>query len=143
MTVLSFLGQISTLVELWELYCKNSAYGQDKRLILTSLNYLLVQTATHIRWGGIVVSSGLEEQKKPSRYLGIDMGNLKEKRMFFRPMMDKFKQKLVGWKSQLLSQGGRLTLIKSTLANPPNYTLSCFKTLAFIYKKTDQTIRGF
>ena len=68
---------------------------------------------------------------------------MNQKNKFFQPLLDKFNKKLIGWKAQLLSQGGRLTLIKSTLANFPNYTLSYFKAHAFICKKIDQTLKGF
>ena len=93
------------------------------------------------RWfGGIL---GCKCTSKPSKYLGIEIGAMNQKSRFFQPFLDKFNKKLVRWKTQLLSQGGRLTLIKSTLASLPNYILSCFKTSAFICKKIDQTLRGF
>ena len=45
-------------------------------------------------------------------------------------------------KSQYLSKMGRLTLIKSTIASIPNYSLSCFKAPISICNKIDQIIRG-
>ena len=80
---------------------------------------------------------------QPSKYLGIELGSMNQKKNFFQPIFDKLNQRLVGWKSQLLSQGGRLTLIKSTMASLPIYTLSCFKAPKFICDKMDQAIRSF
>ena len=36
---------------------------------------------------------------------------------------------MAGWKLSLLSKGGRVTLIKSTVANIPTYYMSLFKLL--------------
>ena len=79
-----------------------------------------------LRWfNGILIVKCIN---KPSKYLGIEMGYMKQKKEFFQPLVDKFNQRLAGWRAHLLSQGERLTLIKSTLASLPNYTLSCFKS---------------
>ncbi|XVE85165.1 hypothetical protein DITRI_Ditri17bG0069600 [Diplodiscus trichospermus] len=56
--------------------------------------------------------------------------------------MEKIQIKLAGWKANLLSQGGRLTLIKSTLSSMPLYTLDCFKVPSPISNKIDQTVRN-
>ena len=80
---------------------------------------------------------------KPSKYLGIELRYLKYKKDFFQFLVDKFNQKLAGWKIKLLSQCGRLTLIKSTIASIPSYTFSFFKAPTHVCNKIDQTIRGF
>ena len=50
--------------------------------------------------------------------------------------------KLAGWKGQYLSQGGRLTLIKSTLASVPIYSFSSFKAPKYICNKDDRIIKS-
>ncbi|XWS73520.1 hypothetical protein CRYUN_Cryun02cG0136500 [Craigia yunnanensis] len=79
----------------------------------------------------------------PSKYLGIELGKMNHKKSFFQTMLDKIQQRLVGWEGHHLSQGGRLTLIKSTLASIPNYSLSCFKALDYVCKKLDQIVKSF
>lgn len=48
------------------------------------------------------------------------------------PVMDRFSLWLESWKAALLSKGGRLTLLKSTLAFILNYYLSLFTILASV-----------
>ena len=61
-----------------------------------------------------------------------------KKKEFFQSILDKLQMKLAGWKSQYLSKGGRLTLIKSTFASMPIYSFSSFKTPKFICNKMDR-----
>ena len=83
---------------------------------------------------------GVLNTANPSKYLGIEFGKMSKKREFFQSPLDKIQHKLVGWKAQHLSQGGRLTLIKSTLASIRNYNLACFKAPSYICKKIDKII---
>ena len=71
------------------------------------------------------------------------MGCMNRKKDFFQPLVDKLNQRRLGWRTQFLTQGGRLTLIKSTIASLPNYTLSYFKAPKYICDKMDQVVRGF
>ena len=100
----------------------------------------LSPNCTKQRFNGIL---RMKSTSRSPKYLGIELGKMKSKRAFLLPLMEKFQQRLARWKSQLLSQGGRLTLIKSTLASLPNYCLSCFKAPMYICKKFDLTIRCF
>ncbi|XVF50184.1 hypothetical protein PTKIN_Ptkin04bG0075500 [Pterospermum kingtungense] len=65
------------------------------------------------------------------------------KKEFFQGMIEKMSCKLVGWKAGLLSQGGRLTVIKSALSSMPNYILSVFKAPSYVCEKIDQMVRNF
>lgn len=57
----------------------------------------------------------------PIKYLSLPLDtNYKDAKMW-DPMGDRFEQRLAGWKEDLLSKGGLLTLIKSTLVNLPIY----------------------
>jgi hypothetical protein len=52
----------------------------------------------------------------------------------------------VGWlagKRLYISKGGRVTLIKSTLANLPTYFLSLFPLLASVRARIEKLQRGF
>ncbi|GKA57864.1 putative RNA-directed DNA polymerase, eukaryota, reverse transcriptase zinc-binding domain protein [Tanacetum coccineum] len=53
----------------------------------------------------------------PFTYLGLPIGGNMSLNENWKPLIDKFKAKLSGWKANLLSFGGRLTLIKSVLGS--------------------------
>lgn len=44
----------------------------------------------------------------------------------WNPIIEKFNKKLASWKGNLLSIGGRLTLIKASLTSLPLYFMSLF-----------------
>ena len=86
---------------------------------------------------------GVRYTDSPSKYLGMELGKMNCKRKFFQLLFDNIQQRLARWKAHNLSQGGRLTLIKSTLASVPVYFLSCFKASDYVCKKLDKIIRSF
>ena len=57
--------------------------------------------------------------------------------------MERFHKKLTGWKSKLLSRGGRLTLLKSTLCSLPIYFMSLFTIPASIASRLEKIMRDF
>ena len=136
MTTLFSLEQMCMLVDKLE-----QSLGQKINFKKFELFFSLNCTQQRKRW-----FSGILRVKctsKPSKYQGIEIGSMNQKKNFFQPLLDKFNKKLAGWKTQFLSQEGMLTLIKSTLASIPIYTLSCFKAPFYICKKIDQMIKGF
>lgn len=56
----------------------------------------------------------------------------------FAELILRMQKKLAGWKAGTLSRGGKLTLIKSTLAGLPNHVLSCFKCPSKITNRLDK-----
>ncbi|PNX58080.1 ribonuclease H, partial [Trifolium pratense] len=66
-------------------------------------------------------------EKIPFIYLGLPIGGDSRRLGFWKPVMDRLKNRLSGWKSRFLSFGGRLVLIKSVLTSLPVYALSFFK----------------
>lgn len=53
----------------------------------------------------------------PSSYLGLPLGATYKQREVWYPLVDRMKKLLNGWKAKNLSKGGRLTLIKASLAS--------------------------
>lgn len=62
----------------------------------------------------------------PSSYLGLPLGASYKSKVVREPVIERIMSKLVAWKVPPLSKGGRLTLVKATLATMPNYFLSLF-----------------
>ncbi|GJV22342.1 hypothetical protein Tco_1371362, partial [Tanacetum coccineum] len=63
----------------------------------------------------------------PSSYLGLPIGRYLNKINAWYDIVYKFTKRPSSWKANLLSIGGRLTLVKSVLATLPLYFLSLFK----------------
>lgn len=59
-----------------------------------------------------------------STYLGLSLEAKFKSKAAWEPVMERISLKLESRKVVLLSKGGRLTLLKSTLASIPNYYLS-------------------
>ncbi|KAF8390326.1 hypothetical protein HHK36_024851 [Tetracentron sinense] len=67
---------------------------------------------------------GCQRGSLPSTYLGLPLGTPFKSTTVWNPIIERFSARLAGWKSCLLSKGGRLTLIQSTLRSLPTYYLS-------------------
>lgn len=77
-------------------------------------------------------------QRLPFKYLGLPLGANPGRSSTWKPILDKFKQKLPTWKRRLLSFAGRLTLIKSVMSNLPIYYQSLFKIPVGVAKAIDK-----
>ena len=73
-------------------------------------------------------------RKLPIKYLGPPLGASPRLGKTWSPVVDAFKKRLAGWKRKFLSYGGRLALIKSTLASLPIYYLSMFRLSVSVAK---------
>jgi hypothetical protein len=70
---------------------------------------------------------GCEVSTLPVEYLGIPLGAPHNVTHIWNRVIEKIERRMAGWKWSLLSKGGRVTLIKSTLANIPMYYMSLYK----------------
>jgi len=62
----------------------------------------------------------------PAKYLGLPLEASYKSTLIWDGVIEKIEHRLASWKRLYLSKGGRVTLIKSTLANVPTYFLSLF-----------------
>ena len=60
----------------------------------------------------------------PSTYLGLPLGASHKSVMVWDGMEERMRKRLALWKRQFISKGGRITLIRSTLASMPTYLMS-------------------
>nr|GEW41376.1 hypothetical protein [Tanacetum cinerariifolium] len=71
--------------------------------------------------------TGCQAGSFPFTYLGLPIGKSMHHKSRWNTTVDRFKAKLSTWKANLLSTGGRYTLLKSVLGNLEIYYFSFFK----------------
>lgn len=69
---------------------------------------------------------GCKHATLPFIYLGVPIGANMRLKKNWKPVVDRFREKLSKWKAKTLSFGGRLTLIKAVLGSLPTYYFSLF-----------------
>jgi len=75
--------------------------------------------------------------------MGLPISGDPRKLKFWQPLIDRVKSRLSGWKSKMLSLGGRLVLLKFVLFSHPVYFLSFFKALACIVSSIESIFNCF
>lgn len=73
----------------------------------------------------------------PMKYLEVLLGAKFKDKYTWELVIEMFENRLMGWKRNFLSKGGRFTLIKSTMSNLPVYYLSILTIPKDIAKKLD------
>ncbi|RVW93878.1 Transposon TX1 uncharacterized 149 kDa protein [Vitis vinifera] len=79
----------------------------------------------------------------PSQYLGLPLGVPNRASSMWDGVEEKVRRRLALWKRQYISKGGRITLIKSTLASMPIYQMSIFRMPNSVAKRVEKTQRDF
>jgi len=79
----------------------------------------------------------------PSTYLGLPLGASFKCKVVWDPIVERFQKRLVGWKSNMLSKVGRLTLFQSTLWSLPIYYMSLFTIPASVASQLEKIMRDF
>ncbi|KAG5577611.1 hypothetical protein H5410_057745 [Solanum commersonii] len=111
----------------------------------------------HINWGksfiypvnevpdinSLVDILGGKVGELPTTYLGMPLGAMSKSKNIWNAVVEKCGKKLVNWRSQYLSLGGRLTLINSVLDAMPTYMMSLFPLPGNVLEKLDSIRRNF
>ncbi|RVX17546.1 LINE-1 retrotransposable element ORF2 protein [Vitis vinifera] len=79
----------------------------------------------------------------PSHYLGLPLGVPNRATSMWDGVEERIRRRLALWKRQYISKGGRITLIKSTLASLPTYQMSIFRMPKSVAKRVEKTQRDF
>ena len=79
----------------------------------------------------------------PFIYLGFPVGRRMKKIDAWSDVVIKFTRRLSSWKGNMLSIGGRLTLVKSVLCILPLYYISIFKSHTSVISLLEKIIRRF
>ncbi|KAG5585520.1 hypothetical protein H5410_045954 [Solanum commersonii] len=90
---------------------------------------------------GLADNLGYQVASLPTKYLGMPLGAKNKKFEVWSEVLERSERKLTRWKSQYISLGGRLTLIKSVLDALPTYMLSLFPLPKSIGKKLNKLRR--
>nr|CAN68550.1 hypothetical protein VITISV_027787 [Vitis vinifera] len=91
----------------------------------------------------LAVELGCKVGTLPSVYLGLPLGAKHKAMAMWDGVEARMRRRLALWKRQYLSKGGRITLIKSTLANMPIYQLSLFRMPKLVVKRLEKLQRYF
>nr|XP_048330709.1 uncharacterized protein LOC125422659 [Ziziphus jujuba var. spinosa] len=86
---------------------------------------------------------GIRELSKKTKYLGIPLFMDRNKVVAFEDLKNKVESKIQGWKAKLLSQTGRVTLIKHVVTSVPVYSMSTFLLVKFWCDKVEKISRAF
>ncbi|KAL4199256.1 hypothetical protein AMTRI_Chr03g50260 [Amborella trichopoda] len=79
----------------------------------------------------------------PSSYLGLPLCLGKLGKHLWDHLIEKFTWKFASWKGRFLSFGGRITLIRATLASIPIYYKSLFQIPISVIRKLEKLTRDF
>ncbi|RVW17085.1 LINE-1 reverse transcriptase-like [Vitis vinifera] len=79
----------------------------------------------------------------PVKYLGLPLGARHKALPMWDGVEERLRRRLACWKRQYLSKGGRITLIKSTLASIPIYQMSIFRMPKSVVKRLEKLQRDF
>lgn len=79
----------------------------------------------------------------PCTYLGLPLGIRRPSAAQFRPLVDKVSKKLQTWSAPLLSSGGHLTLVRTTLCAMPIYAMMSLDLPVKTITDIERIRRGF
>ncbi|TYK10356.1 LINE-1 retrotransposable element ORF2 protein [Cucumis melo var. makuwa] len=129
------LQNLKNIINLFQL-----ASGLNINLNKSTISPINIDAA---RTDQIASQWGITTKFFPINYLGVPLGGKPTTKAFWKNIDEKISKKLASWKYSMLSKGGKITLIKSTLASLPTYQLSIFKAPVSTYKSIEKSWRNF
>ena len=91
----------------------------------------------------MAVEIGCRVGSLPSSYLGLPLGAPNKALSAWDGVEERVRRRLALWKCQYISKGGRITLIKSTMASMPIYQMSFFCILKVVARRLEKLQRDF
>ena len=79
----------------------------------------------------------------PSQYMGLPLGAPNKAHSVWDGVEERVRRRLALWKRQYISKGGRITLIKSTLASMLIYQMSLFRMPKIVARRLEKVQRDF
>ncbi|RVW46009.1 LINE-1 reverse transcriptase-like [Vitis vinifera] len=91
----------------------------------------------------LAVELGCKIGMLPTVYLGLPLGAHHKAVSIWDGVEERMRKRLAQWKRQYISKGGRLTLIKCTMASLPIYIMSLFRMPKSVVKRLEKIQRDF
>ena len=91
----------------------------------------------------MAVQLGCRVGQLPAVHLGLPLGAPNKAVSGWDGVEEKVRRRLVLWKRQYISKGGRITLIKSTMTNMPVYQMSLFRMPKSVARRLEKLQRDF
>ena len=79
----------------------------------------------------------------PSTYLGLPLGAPHKSVAMWDGVEERMRKRLALWKRKFISKGGRITLIRSTLASMPIYLMSLMRIPRVVRLRLEKIQRAF
>lgn len=86
---------------------------------------------------------GSPPSQLPITYLGLPLSIKKPNKIDYQPLLASIQNRLEGWKSNFLSYGGRITLVKAVLTAMPLHYMQALKIPKGIVRHIDRMRRSF
>ena len=86
---------------------------------------------------------GCKIESLPTSYLGLPLGAKHKAIGVWDSIEERYRKRLAAWKTQYISKGGRITLIRSTLSSLPIYYLSLFRMPQKVCARLERIQRQF
>ena len=91
----------------------------------------------------MAVKIGCRVGQLPAVYSGLPLRASNKAISMWDGVEEKVRRRLALWKCQYISKGGRITLIKSTLASMPLYQMSLFRMPKSVARRLEKLQRDF
>ena len=111
----------ATIREVLDLFCSKSGQSVNGA---KSRVYFSPNVDRHSREDFCAIL-GFQSTPNLGKYLGIPIKNPGSSSQDFNFVLERVKQKLAGWKANLLSLAGRSALMKHVSSTIPNYVMQC------------------
>lgn len=105
-------------------------------------NFIPIAVPHHL-WGNIAQILRCSEAELPITYLGMPLSHRNPRKVDYQPLIQAVQARLASWKSNLLSYGGRATLVKVVLTALPLHFMQAIRIPKGVIKHIDQTRRAF
>lgn len=86
---------------------------------------------------------GMKQFSNLEKYMGVYVDGKNHMKRNASELLERFQNRLQGWKASLLSQAGRCTLIKSILQADPIYKMSVFQLPKVEVEKMESKMTDF